>query len=176
MPTGPSGPVAVTTATPVAKWPMTARKRSGSTGWSGIGAGDCSVCCAAVMPRRHLAVALALAAGSLFAGCGEQSIQLSKSDPDYEGAKIFEQRCSGCHTLSAAGTQGSASDVHSREYKDGPNFNERPESADAVLYAIRNGGFSGAIMPENIVVGEDAEKVADFLEKYSGKKKSASGM
>ncbi len=26
-----------------------------------------------------------------------------------------------------------------------------------MLFAIRNGGFSGAIMPANIVVGEDAE-------------------
>ena len=37
-----------------------------------------------------------------------------------------------------------------------------------MLYAIRNGGFSGAIMPENIVVGEDAQAVAEFLAKYSG--------
>jgi hypothetical protein len=39
-----------------------------------------------------------------------------------------------------------------------------------VLFAIRNGGFSGAIMPANIVVGEEAEAVADFLAKYSGQK------
>jgi len=38
-----------------------------------------------------------------------------------------------------------------------------------VLFAIRNGGFSGAIMPANIVVGKDAERVADFLAAYSGK-------
>jgi hypothetical protein len=37
-----------------------------------------------------------------------------------------------------------------------------------VLYAIRNGGFSGAIMPENIVVGNDAQDVAAFLSKYAG--------
>ena len=122
------------------------------------------------MPRRHLAVALALAAGSLFAGCGEQGIQLSKSDPDYEGAKIFEQRCSGCHTLSAAGTQGSASEVHSREYKDGPNFDQREEEKDQILYAIENGGFSSGPMPQDIVVGEEAEKVAEFLAEYSGRK------
>ena len=41
-----------------------------------------------------------------------------------------------------------------------------------MLYAIRNGGFSGAIMPQNIVVGEDAQAVAEFVAKYSG---SASG-
>ena len=38
-----------------------------------------------------------------------------------------------------------------------------------MLYAIGNGGFSGAIMPENIVVGREAKDVACFLEKYSGK-------
>ena len=37
-----------------------------------------------------------------------------------------------------------------------------------MLYAIRNGGFSGAIMPQNIVVGDDAQEVAQFLAKYSG--------
>jgi hypothetical protein len=39
-----------------------------------------------------------------------------------------------------------------------------------VLYAIRNGGFSGAIMPANIVVGQKARDVALFLERYAGAK------
>ena len=39
------------------------------------------------MPRRHFVVALAVAASSLVAACGEQGIQLSKSDPNYEGAQ-----------------------------------------------------------------------------------------
>ena len=55
------------------------------------------------------------------------------------------------------------------ERTNGPNFNVRKVSRDDVLFAIRNGGFSGAIMPANIVVGEEAEAVADFLSKYSGK-------
>ena len=37
-----------------------------------------------------------------------------------------------------------------------------------MLYAIRNGGFSGAIMPENIVVGAAANDVAAFVSKYAG--------
>ena len=123
---------------------------------------------AAVMPRRPL-VALAVAVAALFAAsCGEEGIQLSSSDPDYEGAKIFEQRCSGCHTLSAAGTQGSAVNPNDREYKDGPNFDQRVEEKEQVLFAIRNGGFSSGPMPQDIVVGEEAEKVADFVAKYSG--------
>ena len=121
------------------------------------------------MPRRHLVVAFAVAATSLLTACGEQGIQLSKSDPDYEGAKIFEQRCSGCHTLSVAGTQGSAVNPNGREYKDGPNFDQREEEKDQILYAIENGGFSSGPMPQDIVVGEEAEKVAEFLAKYSGR-------
>jgi mono/diheme cytochrome c family protein len=122
---------------------------------------------AAVMPRRPL-LALAVAASAFAASCGEQGIQLAKSDPDYEGARIFQQRCSGCHTLAAAGTEGSATDPNDREYKDGPNFNERKEEADQVLFAIENGGFSSLQMPQDIVVGEEAQKVADFVAKYSG--------
>ena len=42
------------------------------------------------------------------------------------------------------------------------------ESMDDVLLAIRNGGFSGAIMPANVVVGQDAQDVAAFVHKYAG--------
>ena len=123
------------------------------------------------MPRRLL-VALAVAGSALAASCGEEGIELAKTDPDYEGAKIFQQHCSGCHTLAAAGTEGSATNPNDREYKDGPNFNQRKEQKDQVLYAIENGGFSSGPMPQDIVVGEDAEKVADFVAKYSGREAS----
>jgi len=125
----------------------------------------------AVMPRR-LAVAAVLAVAMFTGACGEEGIQLAKDDPDYEGAQIFQQHCSGCHTLGAAGTEGSAVRVNSREYKDGPNFDQRQESKDQVLYAIQNGGFSSGPMPQDIVVGEDAEKVAAFVAKYSGSQRT----
>jgi mono/diheme cytochrome c family protein len=67
-----------------------------------------------------------------------------------------------------AGAQGGATQVHDRERADGPNFNVRRETVDSVLYAIRNGGFSGAIMPENIAVGKDAADIAAFVSKYAG--------
>jgi hypothetical protein len=37
-----------------------------------------------------------------------------------------------------------------------------------VLYAIRNGGFTGAIMPQNIVVGDEADAVAAFVAASAG--------
>jgi mono/diheme cytochrome c family protein len=121
------------------------------------------------MPRRALTAVLAVAAVASLSACGSQSISVSKSDPMYQGAKLFAERCSGCHTLAKVGTQGSATKVRDRERVDGPNFNTRKEQVDQVLYAIRNGGFSGAIMPENIVVGKQAREVAEFLAKYAGR-------
>ena len=112
-----------------------------------------------------LACALALVA----AGCGQQGNSLAQDDPNREGSELFEAHCSGCHTLTVAGTEGSAFGVGSSEYKDGPNFDERAETADDVLYAIENGGFSSGPMPQNILTGEDAQKVADFVADYSGR-------
>ena len=108
----------------------------------------------------------------LAAGCGEQ-VDVPKTDlAVHHGAVLFKQRCSGCHTLDAAAARGSrpAGEVKATERTDGPNFNVRREARADVLYAIRNGGFSGAIMPENILVGEDAKAVASFLAQYSGRK------
>jgi mono/diheme cytochrome c family protein len=122
----------------------------------------------ALMRRPVLLLALPAVAGALVA-CGSEELDLSKSDPNYRGAELFVQRCSGCHTLKVAGTQGSAIQANKREYKDGPNFDQRKEEKDQVLYAIRNGGFSSGPMPQDIVVGERADKVADFVAKYSGK-------
>ena len=121
------------------------------------------------LPRIGKLAALPLCAAALaLAGCGTASIELSKSDPDYEGAELFVEHCSGCHTFEAAGTEGSAAKVKTRENKDGPNFNQRKESEEDVIYAIENGGFSSGPMPQNIVTGEDAQKIAAFIAKYSG--------
>ena len=70
--------------------------------------------------------------------------------------------------MTVDGAEGSATKVSSRERKDGPNFDDRKEDVDSVLYAIRNGGFSSSYMPQNLVTGEEAQKVAEFVAKYSG--------
>jgi len=115
--------------------------------------------------RPVLAMTFALAAAAVLAACGSEGIQVAEDDPNYRGAELFAERCSGCHTLKAAGSVGSANRALRNQ---GPNLDERTEDVDAVLFAIRNGGFSGAIMPQNIVVGDDAEAVAEFVAANAG--------
>jgi mono/diheme cytochrome c family protein len=114
-----------------------------------------------------LATALLALAGGISA-CGSQGISVPKSSPYYRGAVLFRDHCSGCHTLAVVGAEGSATSIKDRVKTNGPNFNIRKENEEQVLYAIRNGGFSGAIMPENLVVGDDAQDIAKFLAQYSG--------
>jgi cytochrome c551 len=124
--------------------------------------------------RRVLAALSILAVGAGVTACGSEEISptVKKDDPNIaRGADLFAERCAGCHTLDLVGAQGGATKVTDRERVDGPNFNVRRETKDSVLYAIRNGGFSGAIMPENIVVGKDAADVAAFLSKYAGRER-----
>jgi hypothetical protein len=122
------------------------------------------------LPRPRIVVALvAVAVGAVcLSACGTQGIQVSKTSPYYKGAKLFLERCSGCHTLATVGAEGSATSIKDRLRTNGPNFNFRKEQYAQVLFAIHNGGFSGAIMPQNIVVGVEAQEVAEFLTKYSG--------
>jgi mono/diheme cytochrome c family protein len=128
-------------------------------------------------PVRVTLISVAIVAVSaLAAACGTERIDVPKGAPGtaardiYTGAVLFSQRCAGCHTLSYAGTHGSASNYRTAQANNGPDFNVRCERpAIRVLYAIENGGFSGAIMPQNIVVGKAALDVAEFVSKYAGR-------
>jgi hypothetical protein len=109
-----------------------------------------------------------LAAACAVSACSSQGIKLAKTSPYRLGAELFLTHCSGCHSLAVVGAEGSATSVQGRLRTEAPNFNFRKECVPTVLYAIRNGGFSGQIMPQNIVTGTDAVAVAHFLAKYAG--------
>src|SRR3954452_6791318 len=133
------------------------------------------IICAAMRGAPLLLACLLAAAAAAVAGCGGAS-------PDIEvptnqavarsGAMLFHERCGGCHTLKAADARGSkpTGQGAAGERHNGPNFDVRKETREDVLFAIRNGGFSGAIMPANVVMGKDAQAVALFLERYAGSK------
>lgn len=69
------------------------------------------------------------------------------------GRDLFVANCGTCHTLDAAGTQGSI----------GPNLNEAQVDEAEVLEVIANGGRGSGNMPANLVTGADAEAVAKFV-------------
>ncbi len=160
------------TVTPVGNRDIAERNRSGAIGLESAEAGSVGAIGfgekydAARVRTRLFPIALVLCA-LLLAACGSEGVSVSPSSDltASEGADIFATHCAGCHTISGAGTEGSGNRALRTQ---GPNFDERTESYDEALFAIRNGGFSGAIMPQNIVVGDDATKVAEFLAKYSG--------
>ena len=111
-------------------------------------------------PRQVTAISVLVGAAVLALGCGSESTKV-----DDRGAVLFAERCGACHTFEAAGTEGTI--VGTRP--TGPDFDKRRETAEQVLFAIRNGGFSGGIMPQNIAVGEDADVLAEFVAKYAGR-------
>jgi len=126
---------------------------------------------------RARSALLALAGSALMAvaaaGCGGE---VDVEQADRPAATVFNEHCSGCHTLESANSYGSKPEgnLDAGERTNGPNFDQRKVAADDVLFAIRNGGFSGAIMPANIVVGDEADALADFLDQYSGTKSDTS--
>jgi mono/diheme cytochrome c family protein len=82
------------------------------------------------------------------------------NDSDVDGRQVFARYCSNCHTLKGANAVG----------KVGPNLDElRPPKA-LVLDAIAEGRARGqGQMPRNLVDGEDAQNVANFIVKVAGR-------
>jgi hypothetical protein len=124
--------------------------------------------------RTLLLAVIGVIAALAVSACGTEYVHIPSSDPtyaqDHAAALIFHQRCGGCHSLSYAGTFGSGQNPRTYESINGPNFNVRCERpVIRVLYAIENGGFSGAYMPQNIVVGKQAREVAMFVSKFAGR-------
>jgi mono/diheme cytochrome c family protein len=79
---------------------------------------------------------------------------------DEHGREVFAERCATCHTLRAANAVG----------KVGPNLDQlRPPKA-LILDAIKKGRARGqGQMPANLVDGQDAQDVADFVAKVAGR-------
>jgi mono/diheme cytochrome c family protein len=69
------------------------------------------------------------------------------------GKELFMHNCAVCHTLSATGVEGFG----------GPNLDKLKPSRRRVLAAIRRGGSGYGIMPPDLVVGAEAERVARFV-------------
>lgn len=113
------------------------------------------------MRARFAALAL-VACAVLLAGCGGGDSAPRSSHP---GAKVFaDAGCGGCHTLKAAGSNGSL----------GPNLDDLSPSFDQVVRKVKSGGggmpsFDGKLSEQEIrdvasfVSGEDAGQAAQGI-------------
>jgi mono/diheme cytochrome c family protein len=76
-----------------------------------------------------------------------------------EGRNLFGERCANCHTLKAANAVAQV----------GPNLDDLRPPKNLVLDAIHNGRARGnGNMAADLVEGQDAEDVADFVAKAVG--------
>jgi mono/diheme cytochrome c family protein len=110
--------------------------------------------------------AIALPAWAISREGSEDSAEHSVSAGQEEGKELFQINCGSCHTLASAGTDGVV----------GPNLDDllappgAPPEPSAikprVLNAIEN-GIQGR-MPADILSGEQAERVADFVSQTAG--------
>lgn len=112
--------------------------------------------------RRVVTGVAAIAAMLVAAGCGGEDADL------VNGKALFVQNCGNCHTLERAGTQGA----------QGPNLDEAfgPARSDGLGEQTVQGVVreqisqvqAGSIMPEDLVVGQDAQDVAAYVAEVAG--------
>jgi sulfite dehydrogenase len=105
---------------------------------------------------RRIALCAAVAA-ALSAGCGDDNGGGGGGgDASQPPRDTFASTCGGCHVLAAAGTEGQT----------GPNLDDVKPDKAAVLSAIADGP---SIMPANLLEGEAADRVAQYVADNAGK-------
>ena len=116
---------------------------------------------------RRVLLLLGLVAGALalVAGCGTGG-KVSGGGDQQNGAKLFQGKCGGCHTLAAAGTLGTNGPNLDRAFGP-PRKQGFKEStiANVVLDQIR---APSPPMPKNLVTGHDADDVASYVASVAG--------
>ena len=76
-----------------------------------------------------------------------------------EGRQLFQQTCATCHSLAAVNARGVT----------GPNLDEIGQVTEQrIVQAIRNGGTGQGRMPPELLQGDDAEKVGEYLAEVAG--------
>ena len=119
-------------------------------------------------PTRAVYAAAAVAFAFLTAGCGAVAHMTDSQGSPHAGKALFKTHCGQCHTLASAGTTGVI----------GPNLDTtfgivraqgfavstiRDVVRGQIAYPETKTATGGPGMPANIVSGEDADDVAQFV-------------
>ena len=76
-----------------------------------------------------------------------------------EGRQLFKQTCATCHSLAAINARGVT----------GPNLDEIGQvTKERIVTAIKNGGTGQGRMPAELLQGENAEAVGEYLAEVAG--------
>lgn len=99
---------------------------------------------------------------------GPAGTYIVKSSPELsDGQTIFRATCGSCHALGAANSRGVyGPDLD--EVLGAPGVDAKAISS-RVSTAIKNGGATGKQMPANLLSGEDAKQVSDYVGAVAGK-------
>jgi cbb3-type cytochrome c oxidase subunit III len=108
----------------------------------------------------------------VLAGCGTGGKATGGGDQQ-NGQKLFQSSCGGCHTLAAAGSQGTVGPNLDDAFR-GDREQKFKESTirDVVLLQIRQ---PSPPMPANLVKGADAQDVAAYVAAVAGTGKESGG-
>jgi cbb3-type cytochrome c oxidase subunit III len=99
------------------------------------------------------------------AGCGTGGKATSHAD-QANGQKLFQAKCAGCHTLSAAGASGTVGPNLDDAFRGDKQQNFKASTLqDVVLVQIRQ---PSPPMPKNLVKGADAQDVAAYVAAVAG--------
>ena len=113
---------------------------------------------------RGCAAVLGLATALIAAGCGTGGI--AKGGDQTRGEQLFKDKCGGCHTLAAAGTNGAVGpnldDAFSSDLKQGFKSNTIEQVVRQQI------ALAGGKMPKNLVEGSDADAVAAYVAAVAG--------
>jgi cbb3-type cytochrome c oxidase subunit III len=118
-----------------------------------------------VLAHKLGLLAPAAAAVVLLAGCGTGGLSSSRGD-EQNGAKLFTAKCSGCHTMAAAGSSGTIGpNLDAAFGSDKLQHFKEDTMLALVLDQIRD---PSPPMPPNLVKGQDAVDVAAYVAANAG--------
>jgi cytochrome c6 len=118
---------------------------------------------------RGATALLALAAVLLATGCGTGGIAAG-GDQD-RGKKLFLAKCSGCHTLAAAGSHGN----RGPNLDDAFSYSRQQGFKEVTIEQVVRDQIELAVppMPANLVEGADADAVAAYVALVAGNPSAA---
>jgi len=118
-----------------------------------------------VIPALYLVLgvvipALILAGRGQAAGGNGSLKSADLTEQEEQGKELFRQHCASCHNLDAVNARGVT----------GPDLDEIGEiTPERIVGAIESGGTGQDRMPANLVQGEDAQLIGEYVSKVASR-------